>query len=94
MDLKTAMSHFRELLMQVQADVQCDFVKWIQESEEFDVAYKSNDDIFLDNIVDDIRELVPFDATFSSENIVVPSCGKVRHYVNNCQIYFDIGKYI
>ena len=77
MDLESAKMKFLELVNNIESPSVNEFFKWIQNSDQFNV--KSNEDVILDKIVEDIRHLVPFDAILPDENLMLPSVGKVSY---------------
>ena len=81
MNLENAKKRFVELLNNIKSDNVCDFLNWVQTAEQF--KCKDNSEVILENIADDIRKIVPFDAVFASENVVLPSIGKVDTVIFN-----------
>ena len=77
MDLESAKMKFLELVNNIESPSVNEFFKWIQNSDQFNV--KSNEDVILEKIVEDIRHLVPFDAILPDENLMLPSVGKVSY---------------
>ena len=71
-----AKDSFMQLLSGVNPESVCDFLEWIQNSEQF--KCKEAADIILENISEDLRSCVPFEAVFPSEKLVTPTAGKVR----------------
>lgn len=76
MDLESAKTAFTELLGNVQPNALAPFLKWIKDSDQFDV--KEAAEVTLQSIAGDIRELVPFEAVLPSEKTYIPVAGMVR----------------
>ena len=74
MELELAKQKFLKLLNEVKPSSVCDFLQWIQNSNQF--QFQDENDVILESIVDEIRALVPFEAVFPSEKMNTPSVGK------------------
>jgi len=77
-DLSEAQDSFHSLLKKFNPSLVPSFLKWVRnESEELlNEVSRSNEDVILDGIREDIRDSLPLSAIASSENIVIPSIGE------------------
>lgn len=74
MDLLSAKRNFLGLIQGLQPEVISDFLSWIKESDQF--SFQESGDIVLENIANDIRDVVPFNALMDSEKTYIPTTGK------------------
>lgn len=76
MNLEKSKTAFFELLSNVHPNTLPEFVNWIRECDKFE--FKDEGEVILDNIAEDLRKVVPFEAVLPSENIFTPTSGKVN----------------
>jgi len=76
--LNKAQSDFEQLLSGIPAQHVSAFLRWVKHKAENDLEQESpsNEDIVLDQIKDDLRQALPADAMYQSENIVFPIVGE------------------
>nr|CAB3238974.1 dnaJ homolog subfamily C member 4-like [Phallusia mammillata] len=73
MDLESAKAAFIELSRKIHPGALPGFINWIKDSDEFQV--KDEGEVILDNIAEDLRQIVPFEAILPSETLFTPVSG-------------------
>ncbi|XP_073466754.1 uncharacterized protein [Aquarana catesbeiana] len=71
MDLDQAQRAVLNVLAQVSADVLPRVIQWMRHSSEIEDLLRSNADVLLNCIADDLRSILPLEAMVGSENQVI-----------------------